>query len=169
MDNNGLGAGGVEAGVRMHAPTRLTPYVGLSTDLGISNVHTKPYTYSNGRHGSTITKASGIAAIVPEAGVSYWLTSSTRVNAGASYFVAVNQPDFLVFGLSVEFLSPQTKASTSANFIPQNMGGEGNYWENNENRAPYLVESIESVSPIDLVHASSLNLPGPASPAIILQ
>ena len=40
MENNGLGAGGVEAGIRMHAPTRITPYVGLSTDLGISNVHT---------------------------------------------------------------------------------------------------------------------------------
>ncbi|MEI8019584.1 MAG: hypothetical protein WCH39_15370 [Schlesneria sp.] len=166
MDNNGLGAGGVEAGVRIHAPTRITPYAGLSTDLGISNVHTEPYTYSNGRRSSRITKASGIAAIVPEAGVSCWVNSSTRVNAGASYFVAVDQPDFLVFGLSVEFLSPQSKGSTSPFDIPQNVGEEGNYGANNQNSAPYLVESV---SQIHLVNSIPLNLPGPANPEIISQ
>ena len=169
LDNTGLGAGGVEAGVRMHAPTRITPYAGLSTDLGISNVHTEPYTYSNGRHGSRITKASGIAAIVPEAGVSCWITSSTRLNAGASYFVAVNQPDFLVFGLSVEFLSSQSKGSTTSSDVSLNLGGEGNDWASNETREPYLVEAIESVSPIDLVNSGKLNGPEPANPAIILQ
>ena len=76
IDINGLGAGGVEAGVRIRAPTRLTPYVGVSTGLGISNVHTKPYTYSNGRRSSRNTKASGIAAIVTEAGVSCRVNSS---------------------------------------------------------------------------------------------
>ncbi len=162
MDNNGLGAGGVEAGIRMHAPTRITPYVGLSTDLGISNVHTESYTRSNGRPGQRITKASGIAAIVPEAGVSCWLDSSTRLNAGASYFVAVDQPDFLVFGLSVEFLSHGSKSSTSTAYVPQNLGGD-------EHKAPYLVKSIDSVSPVDLVSLSKLNSPGPANPAIILQ
>lgn len=169
MDNNGLGAGGVEAGFRIHAPTRISPYAGLSTDLGISNVHTEPYTYSNGRRGSRITKASGIAAIVPEAGVSYWLTSSTRLNAGASYFVAVNQPDFLVFGLSVEFLSPQSNGSTGAKDVSQNLGAEGSFWATNETSTPYLVESIDSVSPIDLVNSRQMNLPGPINPAIILQ
>ena len=32
MDYDGIGNGGVEAGARIHAPTRFTPYIGLSTD-----------------------------------------------------------------------------------------------------------------------------------------
>ena len=96
------------------------------------------------------------------------MNSSTRVNAGASYFVAVDQPDFLVFGLSVEFLSPQSKGSTSATDVSQNFGREGIYSANTDNRAPYLVGSIDLVNPIDLVNSSNLYSSEPANPAVLL-
>ena|GEM_PF-4062006 len=113
MDKNGKGIGGVEAGVRVHAPTRFTPYVGLSGDLGVSGLSPNHVQQTNSlSRGTTqrsrpIATLDGFAAVVPEAGVSYWLNSSTRLNAGASYYFyhTPNQPDFLVFGASLEFVT----------------------------------------------------------------
>ncbi len=109
LDNDGIGVAGAEAGIRLHAPTRLTPYVGLSGDVGFSGLHSG---YVNNRsHRSnpnyptgTVSKASGLVAAVPEVGVSYWLNSSTRLNAGASYYFALDQSSFLLFGTSLEFV-----------------------------------------------------------------
>ena len=105
-DVDGIGVGGAEAGVRLHAPTRLTPYVGVSTELGFSGFHMGHL--QNGVGTTTtpevVTRLSGLAAVAPEAGMSYWLTPTTRINAGVSYFYAASQPDFLVYGMSMEFL-----------------------------------------------------------------
>ena len=123
MDNGGLGVGGAEAGIRLHAPTRLTPYVGLSGDLGFTSLHSgvaRQDSYTNHQYvhkGDRITQSTGLLAIVPEAGVSYWLNPDSRVNAGASYYVADGRPDFLVFGLSLEFLSGHSP-NTITNSIP---------------------------------------------------
>lgn len=106
MDNGGIGVGGVEGEVRLHAPTRFTPYVGLAGDAGFSGLAS-----GNARlpaHSATpnhkVSKVAGLAAIAPETGVSYWLNSSTRLNAGAGYYFAVNQTDFLLFTMSLEFV-----------------------------------------------------------------
>ena len=107
MDDGGVGVGGGEAGVKLHAPTRFSPYAGLSADLGLSGLHSG-FVRSSLRHQvgnpTRVSLASGLAAIVPEAGLSYWLTPKVRMNAGASYYIAAGQPDFLLYGLSIEFL-----------------------------------------------------------------
>ncbi len=105
-------AGG-ELGVRLHTPTRLAPYVGLAGVLEMSGVerHTssrRSNYYDNNGHRLGNSRwgyfPTGMAAIVPEAGVSYWLTSSTRLNLGVSYFVTSGrQPDFLQASLSMDF------------------------------------------------------------------
>jgi hypothetical protein len=46
----------------------------------------------------------GWGGVAPEAGVSYWLDKSTRLNAGVSYYVVPNQPEFLVFGASIDYV-----------------------------------------------------------------
>ena len=58
--------------------------------------------------------------------------------------------------------------STSANDVSLDVDGEGNYRDRNETRGPYFVETIESVSPVDLVNLRQLSLPGPANPVIDL-
>ncbi len=120
MDDGGIGVGGGEIGARIHAPTRLTPYVGLSSVAGMSGFHSRIGTHNTRytRVGQKYTAVSGMVAIVPEVGVSYWVTSSTRLNLGASYFVVDGgKPDFLLYGLSMEF-------STRGSSIPANP-----YWE----------------------------------------
>ena len=120
MDDGGIGVGGGEIGIRLHAPTRFTPYVGLSSVAGISGFHSKIGTQNSKytRVGQKYTAAAGMVAIVPEAGVSYWVNSSTRLNLGASYYVVDGgKPDFLLFGLSLEF-------STRGSSVPAN-----SYWE----------------------------------------
>jgi hypothetical protein len=47
---------------------------------------------------------AGLFAAVPEIGVSYWLNRSTRLNAGASYYITSSRSDFLVLGLSLEYV-----------------------------------------------------------------
>ena len=105
MDANEKPMAGGECGVRFHTPTRLAPYVGLEGVLELSGFAAHKYhgTSSRIKQGTLIYTPTGIAAIVPEAGVSYWLTSSTRLNLGASYYVTDNrQPDFLLVSLSLD-------------------------------------------------------------------
>jgi hypothetical protein len=106
MDNNGKGYGGFEAGLRLHAPTRLTPYVGIASELGINGAHSgyrgRRNTYGNSSY--RVSKTAGLGTINPEVGISYWLSSSVRLNAGASYLMARDIPDNWIFGISVDCL-----------------------------------------------------------------
>ena len=104
--------GGV-AGARFHAPTRLSPYIGLSGMAGYSELSTtakSSYFDNNGnfiQSGDKIIESSAIlAAVIPEAGVSYWLIPQARLNLGASYYVTTSgrSQDFLLMGLSLEVI-----------------------------------------------------------------
>lgn len=150
-DNGGIGVGGIEGGVRLHAPTRFTPYVGLSSDLGFSGFHTgiNHFAEVNGTGPHTFSKLAGLAAIVPEAGVSYWLNSSTRLNAGISYFVAGGQPDFLLYGLSMEFLVPDWQSYVySSSRDPRRVPPETSDDDSSE---PYFFEPKGLYDPLDLI------------------
>ena len=57
--------------------------------------------------GDTVPGPSAtLAAIVPEVGVSYWLTPQARLNLGSSYYFTTqgHNHDFLMSGLSFEFI-----------------------------------------------------------------
>ena len=104
---------GAVAGARFHAPTRLSPYVGLSGMVGYSELSTtakSSYFDSNGsfiQSGQKIIESSAaLAAVIPEAGVSYWLIPQARLNLGASYYVTTSgrSQDFLLMGLSLEVI-----------------------------------------------------------------
>lgn len=105
-DDSGIGAGGIEAGFRAHTTNRFSPYVGLSGVAAFSSLHTGyPRRYQiAGQPRRALTVASGILAAGPEAGVSYWINPSTRLNAGATYYMTGSQPFFLVYGLTLDFV-----------------------------------------------------------------
>jgi hypothetical protein len=121
---DGHGMAGGELGFRLHTPTRLAPYVGLGGVLDLSGLRFQakqfrynPYYYdSQGNPHPNLYKGyfpQGMAAIVPETGLSYWLTTSTRLNLGVSYYVTGKyQPNLLLVSLSLDFaLQPPEKPS----------------------------------------------------------
>ena len=109
MVANGQPMGGGEVGVRLHLPTRLAPYVGLGGVLELSGVRRQitrhRYYYDNGNRLDNPRWGYfpvGMAAVVPEAGISYWLTSDARLNLGAGYYITSGrQPDFLMVNMSL--------------------------------------------------------------------
>lgn len=106
IDDNGTGAAGAVFGAKIHAPTRLTPYVGVSSTLGFTGLQSGTARHGSryARQGQRISTIEGLLAIVPEAGVSYWVTPNARLNVGASYYVTDGgRPDFLLYGVSMEF------------------------------------------------------------------
>lgn len=112
---------GAELGFRLHTATRLAPYVGVNGVLELGgfarHISYNRYYYdtSGNRHNNPRWGyfPTGMAAIVPEAGLSYWLNSSTRLNVGAGYYITGgHQPDFLLVSASLDIAlrrpSPQT-------------------------------------------------------------
>ena len=165
MDDGGIGVGGVEGGIRLHAPTRFSPYVGLSGNAGFSSLHSgiSHNPYNNPKYppnGAPTSVPTGLLAIVPEAGVSYWLNSSTRLNAGASYYVADGRPDFLVFGLSLELLSldgldfHNSSFSQSSSRLPR-FSDHGISSARDENSRQYFLEPPQAVGWESALHEPS--------------
>lgn len=149
-DDGGIGVGGFEGAIRLHAPTRLTPYVGLSTDLGVSGFHTgHVYRGRNVNTPQTYTsKLAGMAAIGPEVGLSYWLTSSTRINAGATYYVAAKQPDFVLLGVSMEFILPDGMGFISSGPVRRAAIDDD---RDAEGEDPYFVDLKGLTDPMDII------------------
>lgn len=117
MGATGKGLGGGVVGMRLHAPTRWTPYIGVSAAAGISGFGTTiadhSYTDGSGNHvwkGDTVNTTEFMGAVIPEAGLSYWLSPQTRMNVGTSYYVTTEgrSHDFLLFGMSFDFASRET-------------------------------------------------------------
>lgn len=116
MVGDGQGMGGGEVGFRLHPSTRLAPYVGLSGVVEVNGFSKQSrynrYYYDSNGHRRTSPNwgyyPTGVAAIVPEAGLSYWITSSARLNVGISYYVTTGKlPDFVATSVSMDFaLSP---------------------------------------------------------------
>lgn|GEM_PF-5315268 len=69
--NSGWDVFGAKLGGRIHAPTRFSPNIGVSGWMG------------NASEGQPNDPP---AAIIPEAGVSLWATSTSRLNLGYNYF-----------------------------------------------------------------------------------
>jgi len=124
MVAGGKPMGGVEGGIRLHTATRLAPFVGLQGVLefgGLArHISYNRYYYQDGQRYNNPRWGyfpTGMGAIVPEVGVSYWLTPYTRLNVGAGYYITGgHQPDFLLISTSLDF---SRREATPANiYIP---------------------------------------------------
>ncbi|MBS0203650.1 MAG: hypothetical protein JSS49_12165 [Planctomycetes bacterium] len=112
--------GGGEFGARLHTPTRLAPYVGLTSLVAMSGVRRhisyNRYYYDNGQRLNNPRWGyfpTGMAAIAPEVGLSYWLTPYTRLNVGTGYyFTTRGQPNFLMVNMSLDFAARGSQIQT---------------------------------------------------------
>jgi hypothetical protein len=149
MDDRGIGAGGLEGEFRLHAPTRLTQYAGLVGDVGFSSQHAGRYRYyRNGTTPRRTTNINGFAGIAPEAGLSYWLTPTTRLNAGVSYYYAGSQPNFLFYGVSMEcVLWEKSNAPTDFPNVPRRVDWEPDDMPPGDGGRNYFQEPADAPRP----------------------
>jgi len=106
--------GGLNAGLRAQPPTRLAPFVGMGTFLGYADFEVDAD--DNGldddddlfvdERGETESETAGLAAIYPEVGLHYWLTSTCRLTGSGAYYVTTEgrDQDFWFVGLSIATL-----------------------------------------------------------------
>ena len=102
---------GGTAGIQFQFPTRLTPYAGLSGFAGV--VHDDTTDNSSGfsnNPGPTTTNSGGMAAIIPEAGIHYWVNSRFRLSVGANYYITTEgrNEDFVLLGFSLAITGRNT-------------------------------------------------------------
>ena len=92
--------GGVNAGVRVHSPTRLSPFAGFGVHGGLGYDRCDDdSTTSTCRDEQTL----GFAAVYPEVGVHYWLGGRTRLSGTAAYWFNTEgrDSDLWIFGLTI--------------------------------------------------------------------
>lgn len=103
---------GAVVGGRIHAPTRFSPYVGLAGMAGYAKTTTRAqnsYVDGSGHlvmEGDDVPGPSaGMAAIIPEVGLSWWLTSANRCNVNSSYYFTTDghSQDFLMLSVSFDW------------------------------------------------------------------
>ncbi len=141
--------GGVIGG-RIYLPTRLSPYLGISGMGGVTadTNTTVPSSYvdSNGNWvyaGERVPeKPSGMGAIIPEAGLSFWLNTQLRLNMGASYYVNTlgRHHDFALYGISMDFVAKTSSADDHE--PPQTASSE---LESIIQEQEYFLKSVESL------------------------
>ena len=94
---------GLNMGVRVQSPSRVSPFGGLGVFAGYSEEEV--YDENCGCRDETVDNT--FFAIYPEIGVHFWLTGKTRLTASGSHFINSEgrDHDFWFFGLSVAWLS----------------------------------------------------------------
>lgn len=140
---------GAVIGGRFYLPTRLSPYLGISGMGGVTadtnTTVTSSYVDSNGNWvyaGERVPeKPSGMGAIIPEAGLSFWLNTHWRLNMGASYYVNTlgRDHDFALYGISMDFIA---KTSSADDEPPQTASPE---LESIIQEQEYFLKSVETL------------------------
>lgn len=107
---------GLNSGLRVHAPSRFSPFAGVGMFHGYSEheVSARGDFIDNDDDGSidelgeTATEYGWLSAVYPELGVYYWLNSSVRLSASGAYYVTTEgrASDFWFYGASLSFLRP---------------------------------------------------------------
>ena len=89
--------GGLNAGLRVQSPTRLSPFAGLGMYGGVSYDDCPDDSPCHHDH------AHGFAAVYPELGVHYWVNGTTRISGNAAYWFNTEgrDSDLWMFGLAV--------------------------------------------------------------------
>ncbi|MEM6330999.1 MAG: hypothetical protein AAF790_12210 [Planctomycetota bacterium] len=98
-------SGGVDAGVRVQAPSRLTPFIGAGAYVGYVPDPQDVIDATFGNEDSPDPEFVGAA--FPEAGVHFWCTPRWRLTASASHYftTAGGGSDFTLYGVSLARLS----------------------------------------------------------------
>lgn len=107
----GGGAGGLDLGLRLQAPSRLAPYVGVSGFVGAAPGDYLDALQDDGDplfpdeepHKDTLA-----AAVSPEAGVHFWLSPAWRLSAGVRHtfadFEGPGHAEYTTVGLALAWL-----------------------------------------------------------------
>ncbi len=106
---------GLKIGQRIQAPTRLSPFVGIGIFAAASSTE-EPATNdgidNNGNlfvdePGERKEVNKGLLTIYPEAGIQYWIDSSSRFTLSTQYHFNANgrDEDFLYTGISLTFFT----------------------------------------------------------------
>ena len=169
--------GGI-VGVRLHSPTRFSPYVGVAGMAGVADTSTTAQSTYIDKQGNIVQEGDrvpgvtkGLAAIIPEVGMSYWFTSRVRLNVGASYYMTTDSgsgaanKDFVLTTLSLDWLfSRASEIQTWRD--PKSSAQQTDDSDGNESQ-PYFVSedphdtSVNEVSNGDPAIESSTMLPNP--------
>lgn len=114
--------GGVNAGFRLQSPSRVAPFVGLGTFVGLTDRDV--IADNDGRdnndnrvideRGELDDKTDGFISIYPELGVHAWLTSKCRITGSVSYHISSEgrDNDFVFFGVSFSWMDAPESAPT---------------------------------------------------------
>jgi hypothetical protein len=104
--------GGLFGGARLQTPTRLAPFVGLGAYGGFTpEFITNDDGHDNDNDGfvdeaGEENRRDAVFAVVPEAGVHFWLTPQWRLTGGLSYLVTTDGgDDFLLSTISLARLT----------------------------------------------------------------
>jgi len=164
--------GGVVGG-RIHAPTRLSPFVGLSGMVGYAQTTTSAQAGDTDSDGNPVAPGTTIqgpdfvlSAVIPEVGLSYWINSRFRMNLGASYYVTSQggNQDFLLLGLSLEYApsdGPTRRTLTPSPELETVFDSDAYFKEEEKRLAPDNTVRIHQLSPIE-----ALDEPAPPPPPL---
>ncbi len=97
--------GGLNLGARVQTPTRLAPFAGVGTFVGLSDIWDEhDDTYHHHHHHDDDVR--GIAGVYPELGLHYWLNGRSRLSLSGSYQVTSEGrgDDFWYYGVTMAFL-----------------------------------------------------------------
>ena len=118
---------GLDTGLRFHLPMRLTPFVGVGVFAGGSTSKTpaeddnidNDRDHSTDEDGETARHSKLYAAVYPEVGVSWWLSSRSRATLSVQHHFSTSgrDEDYTFFGLTlasrVGFRDPDVPARQS--------------------------------------------------------
>ena len=104
--------GGVDIGARMHSPSRLSPFAGIGGQIAYNEKDLRYDNLDNDDDGlfdepDEEDISSYYAAVLPEAGVHFWVTPRIRLTASGRYSISSSgrDDDQWLFGLSFSFLN----------------------------------------------------------------
>jgi len=108
------GFGGVDFGIRTQSPSRLAPFVGVGTYLGISSEDVPAANdgidndndHSIDEYNEVEEEHDFLASFYPELGAHFWMNSRTRLTTNAQYHITTEgrDSDFWFVGFSIAFL-----------------------------------------------------------------
>ena len=112
-----LAVGGVSGSVRLHSPTRLSPFVGIGGQIAGGE---KP----EGWFSEEISEPVGYFAGVFESGVHYWVTPNTRLTGFANFTAPSTgrRNDQWTFGVGFTWLPIHVRTSTDLYVEPDHSG-----------------------------------------------
>jgi len=128
-ENQIVGFPGLDGGVRFQTPSRFAPFVGAGVYADLS-----PVVFNNSSNndqqgllsptGPTTTQTrNSFAAVYPEAGFHYWLTSGLRMTGSAGYYFSSGgrDQDFLMVGLTFAHMSQPGPEDCAAAMQPDDL------------------------------------------------